>query len=498
MGFLKSFAKTVSDIVDVELQILPSLIAGLATGGVSGLLLAGFTSTTQTVLASINKESFEGVGLTIKQSRAINFVRASQGLPTIDKFGNVTKPGSFTDLIVRRDIDAARRAANLVDRPIVLGSTLPDFDRALLRDNPFLSGTASNLSVRIPDTTVARPRTGGGVVLDPSPPPSTPSRPTPRSSPGVGPFREKAMGSFFETLGDRLLAGGEEIFKGFVTGGVSGGLAAAGLAAVGGAPKGFGGVPPRIARAQAETRNQLLTAGLVSPRPTVGDIAPGFRPVGFGSLAGPLGRVLGKAGVLRPSPITSRVLGLGAGALGAGAAFSREPTAAERFGTIGKPSRFPPGIPPAFAGTGFGTSPARPGGVGPEVQTEFPFAPPPRGGAGMAGRSNFAKDECDRTLKFFCSPRPGEGWVNVMDAANLGLKARKPFARFNLQTQRFERMPRRRMNVANLKALGRAERRRRDFMDLVLPLIRDRRKEQAGTRPRLVVAKRRKKKRKVA
>lgn len=116
----------------------------------------------------------------------------------------------------------------------------------------------------------------------------------------------------------------------------------------------------------------------------------------------------------------------------------------------------------------------------------------------MAGRSNFAKDECDRTLKFFCSPRPGEGWVNVMDAANLGLKARKPFARFNLQTQRFERMPRRRMNVANLKALGRAERRRRDFMDLVLPLIRDRRKEQAGTRPRLVVAKRRKKKRKVA
>ncbi len=116
----------------------------------------------------------------------------------------------------------------------------------------------------------------------------------------------------------------------------------------------------------------------------------------------------------------------------------------------------------------------------------------------MAGRSNFAKDECNRTLKFFCSPRPGEGWVDVRNAASLGLKARKPFARFNLMEQRFERIPRRRMNIANMKALGRAERRRRDFMDLVLPLIRDRRKEQAGTRPRLVVAKRRKKKRKVA
>jgi len=116
----------------------------------------------------------------------------------------------------------------------------------------------------------------------------------------------------------------------------------------------------------------------------------------------------------------------------------------------------------------------------------------------MAGRSNFAKDECNRTLKFFCSPRPGEGWVDVRNAADLGLKARKPFARFNLQSQRFEPIPRRRMNVANLRALGRAERRRRDFMDLVLPLIRDRRREQAGTRPRLVVAKKRKKKKKVA
>ncbi len=116
----------------------------------------------------------------------------------------------------------------------------------------------------------------------------------------------------------------------------------------------------------------------------------------------------------------------------------------------------------------------------------------------MAGRSNFAKDECDRTIKFFCSPRPGEGWVNVKDAAGLGLKAKKPFARFNLQTQRFENIPRRRMNVANLRALGRAERRRRDFMDLVLPLIRDRRREQQGTKPKLVVAKKKKKKKKVA
>ncbi len=102
----------------------------------------------------------------------------------------------------------------------------------------------------------------------------------------------------------------------------------------------------------------------------------------------------------------------------------------------------------------------------------------------MAGRiSNFAKDECGNTLKFFCSPRPGEGWVNVNDAPALGLKARKPFARFNLMEQRFERMPRRRMNPGNMKALGRAKRRQDDFLDLVGPMFRDRRREKEGKKP---------------
>jgi len=66
MGFVKSFAKTVSDIVDVELQILPSLIGGLLTGGVGGLLLSGALSSTQAVLSRISPEEFKAEGFTIE------------------------------------------------------------------------------------------------------------------------------------------------------------------------------------------------------------------------------------------------------------------------------------------------------------------------------------------------------------------------------------------------------------------------------------------------
>ncbi len=486
MGLTKSFADAVSDVVEVELKILPALITALAPAGVPSLLAGAVLGVTPRSLKSITKQSFEGEGLTIEQSRAINFVRAQQGLATINKFGQVLTAGSFTERIVLEDIDAARRAASLSTRGVGLGSPLPDVDRALLVDNPFLTRTASNLGVRIPDTAVvdpSRPRTGGGLVLEPAPTTVPPSRAVPLPSLGTAPLKEKPMGSFFETLGDRLLAGGEDIFKGFVTGGISGGLQAGAQALLetGGAPAGFGGVPPRIARAQAETRGMLT--GL-SPLPaTVG----GVQPVGFGGVSRAARRFL-------PTPITGRLLGLGAGAVGAGAVFKRvAPISTAGFR---KPGGFPPGIPPQgtrlFMGGGGGAA-----GFGARERFGETSLSIVEGGK-MAGQSNFAKDECNRTLKFFCSPRPGEGWVNVDDAASLGLKARKPFARFNIMENRFQSIPRRRMNVANIKALGRAERRRRDFMDLVLPLIRDRKKEQAGTRPRLVVAKKRKKRRKVA
>ncbi len=486
MGFLKSFAQGVSDVVDVELKILPDLITAVAPPGIPQLFAGAVLGVTPRSLASITKQSFEGEGLTIEQQRAVNFVRDQQGLPLVGKFGQPLR--GFVEVLARSDFERAVEAAKIQRGPgSTLGSARPQADPAFLLDNPFLTGTPSNLSVRIPDSTidpVKTPRTGGGLRLTVQPTAVPPSRAVTISSPVTAPLKEKPMGSFFETLGDRLLAGGEDIFKGFVTGGISGGLSAGAQALLetGGTPAGFGGVPPRIARAQAETRGMLT--GLSPLPPTVG----GIRRVGFGTAAGPIAAL----GRFFPTPITSRVLGLGAGAVGAGAVFKKVPP----ISTAGfrKPGGFPPGIPPQ--GTRLFM-----GGGGPAGFRGERFGETSLGiveGGKMAGQSNFAKDECNRTLKFFCSPRPGEGWVNVDDAAALGLKARKPFARFNIMENRFQSIPRRRMNVANLKALGRAERRRRDFMDLVLPLVRDRRKESAGLKPRLVVAKKRKKRRKVA
>ncbi len=488
MGFLKSFAQGVSDVVEVELKILPQLITAVAPPGVPQLFAGAVLGATPRTLASITKRSFEGEGLTIEQQRAVNFARDQQGLPLVGKFGQPIR--GFVEQLARSDFERAVEAAKLIRSPARgIGDPRPQADPAFLLDNPFLKPAPSNLSVRIPDTAVvdpSRPRTGGGLVLEPAPTTVPPSRAVPLPSLGTAPLKEKPMGSFFETLGDRLLAGGEDIFKGFVSGGLSGGLQAGAQALLetGGAPAGFGGVPPRIARAQAETRGMLT--GLSPLPPTVG----GIRRVGFGATAGPI------AALRRflPSPVTGRVLGLGAGAVGAGAVFKKvAPISTAGFR---KPGGFPPGIPPQgtrlFMGGGGGAA-----GFGARERFGETSLSIVEGGK-MAGQSNFAKDECNRTLKFFCSPRPGEGWVNVDDAAALGLKARKPFARFNIMENRFQPIPRRRMNVANIKALGRAERRRRDFMDLVLPLIRDRKKEQAGTRPRLVVAKKRKKRRKVA
>ena len=104
-------------------------------------------------------------------------------------------------------------------------------------------------------------------------------------------------------------------------------------------------------------------------------------------------------------------------------------------------------------------------------------------GVAVAGRRNFAKDECGNVLKFFCSPRPGEGWIQVEMAAATGLRPTKPFARFDLDSQMFVRLPRRRMNPLNIRALGRATRRNNDFLDIVLPMIKQRNAEKAGRRP---------------
>jgi len=113
----------------------------------------------------------------------------------------------------------------------------------------------------------------------------------------------------------------------------------------------------------------------------------------------------------------------------------------------------------------------------------------------LTGRmSNFAKDECGNILKFFCSPRPGEGWVQVEDAASLGLRPTKPFSRLDLSIGEFVRMPRRRMNPLNIKALGRANRRREGFIDIAATHLRERRKEREGKKPSLKSTRHKKKK----
>jgi len=118
-------------------------------------------------------------------------------------------------------------------------------------------------------------------------------------------------------------------------------------------------------------------------------------------------------------------------------------------------------------------------------------------GVSATGRltgSNFAKDACGNVLKFFCSPRPGEGWVQVEDGPSLGLRPKKPFARFDLSIQEFVRMPRRRMNPLNIKALGRANRRREDFIDICATHLRERRREREGKKPSIKNTSHRKKK----
>jgi len=161
---------------------------------------------------------------------------------------------------------------------------------------------------------------------------------------------------FFETLGDKLLAGGEEIFKGFVSGGLSGGLQAGALALVGGAPSGTGGVPPRVARSQSEVRRSL-TAGLVTARPPIGTV-----PIGFGSTGGPIARsvpsVRGFSSVQQFDRTVARTK-LGIGGL-VGGVFQRIPgISGERFGR-------------AFAQA------AQPSlGIGPFPSGPLPPGPPP-------------------------------------------------------------------------------------------------------------------------
>jgi len=125
------------------------------------------------------------------------------------------------------------------------------------------------------------------------------------------------------------------------------------------------------------------------------------------------------------------ILRQGAGAVLGGAAAGVAGTVAERA-LARRPGRM--FLPPAVIG------PTMPNGI-----------------AGAPGEPRFARDQFGNVLKFIPSPRPGEGFLAVGSAQQLGLKVRGPFYRFNRLTGLFVRLKPRRINPLNFRALRRAQ-----------------------------------------
>jgi len=143
--------------------------------------------------------------------------------------------------------------------------------------------------------------------------------------------------------------------------------------------------------------------------------------------------------------------------------------AAPVFSSFGTPTF--PAITPAFlpgAAAGFGRA------IGPLARRFLPdvlagaaqgaLTPARRLGMpngalaiGAPGEPRFARDQFGNVLKFIPSPRPGEGFLAVGSAQQLGLKVRGPFYRFNRLTGLFVRLKPRRINPLNFKALRRAQ-----------------------------------------
>ncbi len=110
---------------------------------------------------------------------------------------------------------------------------------------------------------------------------------------------------------------------------------------------------------------------------------------------------------------------------------------------------------------------------------------------GAPGEPRFQKDEFGRTIMFVPSPRPGEGFIAVITARQLGLSPTKPFWRFNRLEGQFEKIKARRMNPFNFKVTKRAGRRVERTLDAVKELVRIERKMTTG-KVRLKKTKRRK------
>jgi len=110
---------------------------------------------------------------------------------------------------------------------------------------------------------------------------------------------------------------------------------------------------------------------------------------------------------------------------------------------------------------------------------------------GTPGEPKFARDEFGRTIMFVPSPRPGEGFITVNQARQLGFTPTKPFWRFNRKEGQFEKIKARRLNPFNFKATARAGRRVERTLDAVKELVRIERRMSSG-KVRLKKRKRRK------
>jgi len=101
--------------------------------------------------------------------------------------------------------------------------------------------------------------------------------------------------------------------------------------------------------------------------------------------------------------------------------------------------------------------------------------------SGLApGEPKFAKDEFGRTIMFVPSPRPGEGFITVAQAKQLGFSPTRPFWRFNRKEGQFEKIKPRRLNPFNFRATSRAGRRVERSLDAVKELVRIERRQTTG------------------
>jgi len=101
--------------------------------------------------------------------------------------------------------------------------------------------------------------------------------------------------------------------------------------------------------------------------------------------------------------------------------------------------------------------------------------------SGLApGEPKFARDEFGRTIMFVPSPRPGEGFITVAQAKQLGFSPTRPFWRFNRKEGQFEKIKPRRLNPFNFRATSRAGRRVERSLDAVKELVRIERRQTTG------------------